>query len=561
MSRVAVEALGSWTKKTEQEERSGYFFVPRNSSSCSTTMEPTWCFYCGCMSNWTCQPDRAIRWPIVAPRPRHPPHNIGRYRRAATGKRRGHCQHSSHRLPRIVFFLVSSSQDWDAIGRQQRPHAADMADRREKLPAPAVSSSFWARPTQEPTMKWKERVGVSLAVSLVLVTSVLVLDIRLAQIRSDRRVQAPNSKEASSWPADGAGAGGGGGAVDPAFHGRSRQKVSSLQYFVQVHIQRISKPSRDVLLFFYGAAAGFSRGSKKVSMGFYWIEIFGFWFMQYLMGLYWAPVGWAGSPVSTSICGLQNRDGSHIGMQNCLSQFPHRDSFVLKAKCWFRIRFVKKKLDRRDRNSLPVMKRSKKASPNRLWEKNFLIGWDWRWRNKFNVRHFQLVDLLMSESDSFRQLMLKKKRNSGTLNDEFFVSYQPSLGRFFLEYGGASRCPLMSSSIPMSVKKFDLTCEQIELRTRSPKKSKCFTVLHHSFFALVTSSLIQLCSFMWPMIELHALLWTPWGDGFSGRWLAAELSMAKKESRIGFQEQALPFPLHPLSQSPANVGFQLLNNK
>lgn len=73
-------------------------------------------------------------------------------------------------------------------------------------------------------MKWKERVGVSLAVSLVLVTSVLVLDIRLAQIRSDRRVQAPNSKEASSWPADGAGAGGGGGAVDPAFHGRSRQK-------------------------------------------------------------------------------------------------------------------------------------------------------------------------------------------------------------------------------------------------------------------------------------------------------------------------------------------------
>ena len=110
---------------------------------------------------------------------------------------------------------------------------------------------------------------MSLAVSLVLVTSVLVLDIRLAQIRSDRRVQAPNSKEASSWPADGAGAGGGGGAVDPAFHGRSRQKVSSLQYFVQVHIQRISKPSRDVLLFFYGAAAGFSRGSKKVSMGFY----------------------------------------------------------------------------------------------------------------------------------------------------------------------------------------------------------------------------------------------------------------------------------------------------
>jgi len=38
-------------------------------------------------------------------------------------------------------------------------------------------------------MKWKERVGIALAVSLILMTSVLVLDIRLAQIRSDHSDQ------------------------------------------------------------------------------------------------------------------------------------------------------------------------------------------------------------------------------------------------------------------------------------------------------------------------------------------------------------------------------------
>ena len=35
-------------------------------------------------------------------------------------------------------------------------------------------------------MKWKERVGITVAISVVVVTSVLVIDIRLAQIRSER---------------------------------------------------------------------------------------------------------------------------------------------------------------------------------------------------------------------------------------------------------------------------------------------------------------------------------------------------------------------------------------
>ena len=70
------------------------------------------------------------------------------------------------------------------------------------------------RKPKDQKMKWKERVGITLAVSVVLVTSVLVLDIRLAQIRQDRNELHQQQQQFGDQL-----------LVDaPVAHGRVRQK-------------------------------------------------------------------------------------------------------------------------------------------------------------------------------------------------------------------------------------------------------------------------------------------------------------------------------------------------
>jgi hypothetical protein len=70
------------------------------------------------------------------------------------------------------------------------------------------------RKPKDQKMKWKERVGITLAVSVVLVTSVLVLDIRLAQIRQDRNELHQQQQQYGDQL-----------LVDaPVAHGRVRQK-------------------------------------------------------------------------------------------------------------------------------------------------------------------------------------------------------------------------------------------------------------------------------------------------------------------------------------------------